>query len=194
MRLLSFINPEDSLRRHQHKLRRRTFNIKVHLIIAYFVKLIIIFCIGSKWSMELRWIRQIKTLWILSTWMHWCVCFHISLPCIINCCEQISHDRYSRRVLWLETSITNNNPKVIAWYYLRCVGQIQGNLNCNYIVSDMHAYQSVRKKSKPLGAPKLVRCDCGTENSVIAYLQPFLTEDFASFRYGTSVSNQVSKS
>lgn len=42
-----------------------------------------------------------------------------------------------------------------------------------------------------LGAPKPLRCDCGTENSVIAYLHPFLRSDSTSFRYGMSVSNQV---
>ena len=39
--------------------------------------------------------------------------------------------------------------------------------------------------------PKLIRCDCGTENSVIAYLQPFLCKNSKSFRYGTSIANQV---
>ena len=42
-----------------------------------------------------------------------------------------------------------------------------------------------------LGVPKILRCDCGTENSVVAYLQPFLCHSSTSFRYGGSVSNQV---
>ncbi len=50
----------------------------------------------------------------------------------------------------------------------------------------------------PLGCPKIVRCDKGTENSVISYLHPFLRRNsndvFSgenSFRYGRSTSNQV---
>ena len=48
------------------------------------------------------------------------------------------------------------------------------------------------------GTPRILRCDMGTENSNIAFIQPFLrrygTDCFAgdsSFRYGRSVSNQV---
>jgi len=47
------------------------------------------------------------------------------------------------------------------------------------------------------GVPSVVRCDMGSENTTIAYLQPFLRRhgrDSAaerSFRYGKSVSNQV---
>ena len=42
--------------------------------------------------------------------------------------------------------------------------------------------------------PRIVRGDRGTENSRVAYLQPFLGRDstpVASFQYGKSVSNQV---
>ena len=48
------------------------------------------------------------------------------------------------------------------------------------------------------GCPKLVRGDKGTENAVIAYLQPFLRRKCSdvfsgeeSFRYGRSTGNQV---
>ena len=48
------------------------------------------------------------------------------------------------------------------------------------------------------GTPRILRCDLGTENCNVAFLQPFLrhngTDCFAgehSFRYGKSVSNQV---
>ena len=47
--------------------------------------------------------------------------------------------------------------------------------------------------------PRLVRVDCGTENSSLAFIQPFLRRNhgdcyagFESFRYGKSVTNQVS--
>ena len=48
------------------------------------------------------------------------------------------------------------------------------------------------------GAPRLLRCDLGTENANLAFMQPFLRRhgtdcfaEFDSFRYGKSVSNQV---
>lgn len=48
------------------------------------------------------------------------------------------------------------------------------------------------------GCPRVVRCDGGTENNRIAFLQPFLRwngqDAFAgekSFQYGRSASNQV---
>jgi len=50
-----------------------------------------------------------------------------------------------------------------------------------------------------IGAPTILRADRGTENTNIAFLQPFLRDDgedsFAkekSFMYGRSTSNQVS--
>ena len=30
------------------------------------------------------------------------------------------------RVLWLRVAVTNNNPKVIAHYYLNCVTRLEG--------------------------------------------------------------------
>ena len=49
-----------------------------------------------------------------------------------------------------------------------------------------------------VGVPRLIRTDCGTDNTVIAVLQPFLrrhgTGEFSgegSFQYGKSTSNQV---
>ncbi|KAL4241014.1 hypothetical protein ACF0H5_001793 [Mactra antiquata] len=81
-------------------------------------------------------------------------------------------DGYSRRILWLEISNSNNSPSVIATYYLDTL--------------------------KELGfAPRLLRCDRGTENSRLALLQPYFryngTDSVAgvkSFMYGKSVSNQ----
>ena len=34
-------------------------------------------------------------------------------------------------------------------------------------------------------------CDCGTENGVVAVIQPYLRHEVNSFRYVKSVSNQV---
>lgn len=49
-----------------------------------------------------------------------------------------------------------------------------------------------------LGCPRIVRSDRGTENSKIAFLQPFLRRNGqdtlageGSFQYGRSASNQV---
>ena len=52
-------------------------------------------------------------------------------------------DGYSRRVLWLYVDTTNNDPKVMATYFVACVEEVRGG-------------------------PSLVRTDCGTENVVIA--------------------------
>ncbi len=57
-------------------------------------------------------------------------------------------DGYSRRLIWLEVSSSNNNPRLIAKYYRDALKQ----LKC---------------------APRIVRADHGTENSIISYLQPF---------------------
>ena len=81
-------------------------------------------------------------------------------------------DGYSRRILWLEVASTNNNPRVVAKFYLSCLKELGGS-------------------------PRCIRGDCGTENIYIAGMQRFLrrngTDSFAgvkSFVYGRSVSNQ----
>ena len=55
---------------------------------------------------------------------------------------------HSRRILWLEASITNNDPSVIAEYYCDCIKQVRG-------------------------APRIVRADEGTENCNVAGIQCF---------------------
>ncbi|XP_059930116.1 uncharacterized protein LOC132473851 [Gadus macrocephalus] len=81
-------------------------------------------------------------------------------------------DGYSRRLMWLSSDSTNNNPAVIARYYLQCVS------NCGVV-------------------PARLRTDCGTENGDMAAIQCSLREDhtdeFAgplSHMYGTSTANQ----
>lgn len=94
-------------------------------------------------------------------------------------------------MLWLQVGQTNNNPYVIAWYYLPCVKQLKGkckrvnqNLICNWYI-----YAP--------GAPRLLRADCGTENTNMSFIQPFLRRAHAdcfaemNSRYGKSVTNQV---
>ena len=81
-------------------------------------------------------------------------------------------DGYSRRIMWLEVGTTNNDPLVIAKYYIDCVRHVGGT-------------------------PSIVRADRGTENVKVAGIQRFLRrndEDSfsgnSSFMYGKSVSNQ----
>lgn len=81
-------------------------------------------------------------------------------------------DGFSRKLIWLEVSDTNNNPKLIAKYYLDALNEIGK-------------------------APRILRCDAGTENSVVCLLQQFFrndaTDPFARSRsviVGKSTSNQ----
>lgn len=81
-------------------------------------------------------------------------------------------DGYSRRIMWMKCGYTNNNPRVIAQHYIDTVRYVQG-------------------------VPSLMRVDRGTENSIIAFVQPTLrsqhSDDLSgenSFRYGRSSSNQ----
>ena len=82
-------------------------------------------------------------------------------------------DGYSRKILWLHIGSSNNNPQVIASYYLDCVSKL------NNVI------------------PMIVRSDRGTENVVLPEIQHYFrhnyTDQFAgrnSFRYGTSTANQ----
>ena len=81
-------------------------------------------------------------------------------------------DGYSRRVLWLEVGPSNNDPSIVAKYYLDCVKQLGGTA-------------------------RIIRGDRGTENGNIAAAQRFFRRDSAddfsvekSFIYGTSTANQ----
>ena len=81
-------------------------------------------------------------------------------------------DGYSRRIMWLKVGRTNNNPRVVASYFLECVKELGG-------------------------VPRIIRGDQGTENVNVAAMQRFFRCDaqdsFAgekSFLYGRSVSNQ----
>ncbi|XP_067301218.1 uncharacterized protein [Pseudorasbora parva] len=80
-------------------------------------------------------------------------------------------DGFSRKVMWLRSGSSNNDPVVIAYYYLQCVSDF--------------------------GLPARLRTDCGTENGTMAAIHCALraqqTDDFAgahSHMYGTSTANQ----
>ena len=81
-------------------------------------------------------------------------------------------DGFSRRIVWLEVASSNNDPRIIAQYFLDYVRQLGGTA-------------------------RVVRGDRGTENSNIAAIQRFfrrsMADDFAgdkSFMFGKSTSNQ----
>ena len=81
-------------------------------------------------------------------------------------------DGYSRKVLWLDVSHTNKDPKIIASLYLNCVSSIQA-------------------------CPRLVIADRGSENATLAGIQRFLRRSHGenkagqrSFRYCRSTANQ----
>lgn len=81
-------------------------------------------------------------------------------------------DGFSRRLMWLEVAETNNDPEVVAQYFLDTMKQVGG-------------------------VPLIVRGDCGTENGNIALIQRYLRSEYddefageKSFMYGKSTSNQ----
>ena len=87
-------------------------------------------------------------------------------------CVHGAIDGFSRRILWLEVASSNNDPRIIAQYYLDCVRQLGGTA-------------------------RIVRGDRGTENGNVAAIQRFFRrsaeDDFASeksFMFGKSTSNQ----
>ena len=81
-------------------------------------------------------------------------------------------DGFSRRLIWLEVGPTNKNPQVIAHFYIQAIKQLNG-------------------------VPARIRCDDGTENSVIEPIHIALRsrhdDEFSvqgSFLIGTSPANQ----
>lgn len=82
-----------------------------------------------------------------------------------------SIDGFSRYIIWLQASFTNNDPKVIAGYFINAV--------------EVHG-----------GCPQTLRTDMGTENRHIEQLQTFLRDNLQDqnilppFIYGTSQHNQ----
>ena len=79
-------------------------------------------------------------------------------------------DGYSRRILWLEVGPSNNNPSVIAKYFLDTIQQLGG-------------------------CPMTCRCDLGNENAQLEEIQILLhsvndTNYANCFLYGKSTSNQ----
>ena len=63
-------------------------------------------------------------------------------------------DGFSRFVLWMHAYHTNSDPKVVAGYFI----------------------EEVQRR---MGAPTRIRCDFGTENKYVEYMQKFLRYDHA---------------
>ncbi len=79
--------------------------------------------------------------------------------CISGCI-----DGFSRYIVWMSVYKTNNDPSVIAGYFVDAVREIGG-------------------------MPAVVRSDMGTENGTIEVIQKAVVGD-DSFRYGRSTTNQ----
>ena len=100
---------------------------------------------------------------------------------------------FSKKVLWLRVAITNNDPAVIAGFFLQNVAKYGEYVRLLMTVT------TTRCACIFLGCSRLVRADRGTENCTVAFLQPFLRRrghdrlsGVNSFQYGKSASNQVS--
>ena len=74
-------------------------------------------------------------------------------------------DGFSRKIVWLRVSTSNNDPLIIANFYLSCI-------------------------SKYNVCPRYLRMDCGDENIYYEYLQVFFNENPESFIYSASIHNQ----
>lgn len=74
-------------------------------------------------------------------------------------------DGFGRKVLWLRVSRTNNNPTVVADWYLEAVRGLRG-------------------------CPAKVWTDCGTENGIVAAAQSYFMNNPQAHMYGTSPHNQ----
>ena len=74
-------------------------------------------------------------------------------------------DGFSRKLIWLFLSTTNNDPLVAANFYLKAITNLGR-------------------------APNTLRMDLGTENVYCEELQVFFTENSNSFLYATSTRNQ----
>ena len=95
--------------------------------------------------------------------------------------------------MWLHASMSNNKPEYIATYFVECDWRWATKQSFSVPVC---LYTNIIIECT--GCPKILRTDPGTENSLVAVIQPALrhtgSDNFAgsnSHRYGKSPSNQV---
>ena len=74
-------------------------------------------------------------------------------------------DGFSRKIIWLKVSRSNNNPVVTANFFLHAVNEF-----------DL--------------VPSLLQTDCGTENGILAAIQCALSDNSSAHRCGSSHANQ----
>ena len=74
-------------------------------------------------------------------------------------------DGFSRKMLWLNVTRSNNSPDNIAQYYLNAVGEFNG-------------------------CPKVLITDMGTENGLAASIQCYFRDELEAHRYVPSTRNQ----
>ena len=74
-------------------------------------------------------------------------------------------DRFSRNILWLHVSTSNNDPLIIAYFCLSCI-------------------------SKYKMSPRTLRMDLGMKTFTVKTSRGFFTENHVSFIYGAFIRNQ----
>ena len=72
--------------------------------------------------------------------------------------------RYSRKIIWLDVTTSNNDPNLVLHLYLLVVLEIYGTLcllsgpQTNCIIMCMYCYLIIY-----IRCPRIIRSDCGTE-------------------------------
>ena len=99
--------------------------------------------------------------------------------------------------MWIQAGSSNNDPRYITHYYIRCVKEV-GGMTC-WSCAWFFSYTSLLSLNcDVIGCPQVLRTDLDTENSYLAVIQPILRhyhdDEFAgnkSHVYGKSTANQV---
>ena len=101
---------------------------------------------------------------------------------------------YSRKVLWLRITSTNRDPAVTMGYFLECINAVDDNYDLLQLISLQVVFNII------IRCPRVIRLDCGVENTLIAESQiAFRLHDGdalsgeKSVRLGSSSTNSVIK-